>query len=806
MKQTQKGTMEAIPLQKIAPIETDAACGLTAEQVRLRAENGYRNDPVEPPIKTTKQIIRDNVLTYFNILFFILAACVALVQSWNNMMFLGVVVINTAIGIFQELRSRKVLDELSILAAPHCQVVRDGETAEISTGELVRDDIVIFSAGNQICADGVVAAGSCRVNEALLTGEADEITKTVGDPLLSGSYVVSGTCRARLTAVGEQSFAAGLTMEAKRSKAIGKTGMMRDLSILVKWIGLAIIPLGILMFCKEYLQLERDIATAVTSTVASLVGMIPEGLYLLTTLALMAGMVRLAQRKTLIHDMDCIETLARVDVLCVDKTGTITEDTMCVSGVDLLAPEQYGDSEIAEVLAEYVASMEADNETMIALKAAWPDASHQVVTERLPFSSERKYSGVTFETGESWLLGAPDILLGNRWETIRRLVEKRSAGGNRVLLLAALDGIVGERNDLTKCTPVALILLDNQIRKKAEDTFRFFREQNVTVKVISGDHPGTAANAAARAGIPNAERWIDARMLKTKQDVQRAAETYTVFGRVTPEQKRELVRAMQAEGHTVAMTGDGVNDVLALKEADCSVAMASGSEVACRVSQVVLLNSDFSSMPQVVMEGRRVINNIERSASLYLIKNIFSFCLALITLFFALPYPFSPTQLSLVSALTIGVPSFVLAMEPNSKRIQGRFLPNAIYHAIPAAIADVLMIVTVILFYLAFDLTEGALSTICTCIMGTIGLLAVHRLCKPYTVIRKVLMTSMIVCFMGSVLFLGDLFTLSDLLPSDLLVLVVVALLAKPVLDEVWLLQDQLRGFLCRQKNKKRTS
>ena len=781
------------PKRQIPALETDPTRGLTVDQVRLRVECGATNAPVEPPTKTTKQIILTNVFTYFNILFFLLAACVAYVRSWQNMMFLGVVFVNTLLGIYQELRAKKTLDGLSILTAPKSRAIRNGRTVLLETSALVRDDIVLFAAGDQICADAVVAEGGCTVNEALVTGEADEIRKEPGDTLLSGSYVVNGECRARLTAVGADSFVAGLTQEAKRSKAVGKTGIMRDLSRLVKWIGFAILPLGVLMFCKEHLWLDRELAISVTSTVGSIIGMIPEGLYLLTSLALMTGVVRLAKRRTLVHDMGCIETLARVDTLCVDKTGTITESGMTAEGLVPLCPERYPEEKAAALLADYAAAMRADNETMAALQRAYPGGRERTACAALPFSSARKYGGVSFGGGETYLLGAPEILLAQDAEGNAEILERAgsyAAAGNRVLLLGVYGGSLADGRLSAPVEPVALVLLANRIRPEAPATFAYFRDQGVRVKVISGDNPQTAASAATRAGIPNADQWVDARTLDTPAALREAAECCTVFGRVTPERKRELVEAMKQAGHTVAMTGDGVNDVLALKTADCSIAMASGSDVACQVSQVVLLDSDFSAMPSVVQEGRRVINNIERSASLYLVKNIFSFCLALITLFFALPYPFSPTQISLVSALTIGIPSFVLAMEPNHRRIEGKFLPNVIYRAVPAAFADVVMVVTVILFYLSFDLTEGALSTICTCIMGVVGLLMVNKTCQPYTPVRRALIVLMCVGFLGSVLFLGDLFTLSDLSKPDLLVLVVVALLGKPVFDEFSLLLD----------------
>lgn len=795
--------VEAITYHAPPACTPDPNLGLDAGQVNERVRGGCANTPVNPPSKSVGQIVCSNVLTYFNLIFFILAAFIIAVGSWRNLTFMGIVLANIAIGIIQELRSKKMLDKLNIISAPKATVIREGRQLTIDTAETVRDDIVVFSTGNQIYADAVVVSGSCQVNEALITGEADEVPKDVGDELLSGSFVVSGSCRARLTAVGADSFVSRLTLEAKKAKKPQMSEMMQSLTRLVKWIGFIVIPFGVILAIKEIVWLDRDVTTGVTSTVAALIGMIPEGLYLLTSLALVAGVMRLAKQKTLAHDMECIETLARVDTLCVDKTGTITENKMAVEGVVPLCEEQVDEPAIRALMTDYGNASPDDNDTMAALRQYFTGDTRRQALATLPFTSAKKYGGVSFDRGEAYLLGAPEILLKERYADYEAQIGAYASKGCRVLLLAHYSGEVTDETLDGDLLPLALVLLSNKIRDEAPDTFRYFREQGVTVKVISGDNPATVAEVARRAEIPNAEKFIDARTLRTESALNRAAEEYTVFGRVTPEQKRKLVRAMKAAGHTVAMTGDGVNDVLALKAADCSVAMASGSDVACQVSHIVLLNSDFSAMPSVVQEGRRVINNIERSASLYLVKNIFSFFLAFITLFAALPYPFTPAQLSLVSTLTIGLPSFVLAMEPNKNRVQGHFLQNVIFRALPAAAANLFLIVGVLLFYLAFGLSESSLSTICTVLMGVVGVLMVHKTSKPYNGLRLAMMFVISIAFILAFFFVKDFFELAVLSWPDVLILVVFALLANPVMNTVsgWL--DALRELFRKRKAQK---
>ena len=760
----------------------DPQQGLTSAQVRERADAGWTNAPVDPPGKTVKQIVLSNIFTYFNMLFFLLALCVIAVQQWLNLTFMGVIIVNTAIGIIQEIRSKKTLDKLSILASPKAVAVRDGRRVTVDTAQLVRDDIVVFAAGNQIYADAVVAQDSCYVNEALITGESDEIKKNPGDKLLSGSFVVSGMCRAQLTDVGADSYVSRLTQEAKRAKKPQQSEMMRSLQNLVKWIGILVIPLGVVMFVKEYVWLGRAVPIAVTSTVGSIIGMIPEGLYLLTSLALVAGVVRLAQRKTLVHELGCIETLARVDTLCVDKTGTVTENKMIVEDVCPLCDDRFTLEDIRMIMADYVYAMQADNDTMAALRRYFTGEKTQDATATLPFSSAKKYGGVSFHTEETYLLGAPDVLLAGRENPYQEQIEGYSAKGCRVLLLGMYDGALTDETLSAGFLPIALILLSNKIRAEAPETFGYFASQGVAVKVISGDNARTVSEVAKRAGIENADRFVDARTLTTEEAIRDAAGKYTVFGRVTPAQKRSLVQALKADGHTVAMTGDGVNDVLALKEADCSIAMASGSDVACQVSHIVLLDSNFASMPSVVAEGRRVINNIQRAASLFLVKNIFSFALTLLLLFIDMPYPLLPIQLSLISTFTIGIPSFFLALEPNYARVEGKFMRNVIRRAMPGGLTNLTIVLLAGFFTSTFGLSNEQLNTICVWVMSAVGLVTLYHVSVPFTRLRLAVLAAMTAAMLFSLLVIPAFFDLPALNASSALILVTLLLACPTVM------------------------
>ena len=788
-------TAEGVTLNKFLPrLETTAERGLTSLQAKDRLENGYGNVNSDSPAKTVGQIFKDNIFTYFNLIFAVLAVCVISVGAYNNLTFMPVVFANAAIGIIQELRSKRALGKITLVTAPAATVIRDGERQQVSSEDTVVDDIVIFSAGKQIFADAVILSGECQVNEALVTGEADEITKSSGDYLLSGSFVVSGECYARLDKVGRDSFVSQLSLEAGKTATKKRTGMMVSLKRLVQFIGIVIIPFGLILYIQQTRFLERPVTESVLSTVAALIGMIPEGLYLLVSIALTVGVLRLARRKTLVHELGCIETLARVDVLCVDKTGTITESAMDVQEVVPLCEDRFNRDDLDALLTDYVGSMSGDNETMLSLKAFFRNSPQRIARKTIAFSSAKKYSGASFSQDETFLLGAPDMILRHGYDAEKSVIENYSRQGFRVLLFALYDGSLEDSALSADVMPLCIILLSNRIRPEAPATFRFFAAQNVTIKVISGDNPITVSRVACDAGIIDAEKYVDATTLTTERKIKRAVEEFTVFGRVTPDQKRKLIRALKAAKHTVAMTGDGVNDVLALKDADCSIAMASGSDIACQVSQIVLLDSNFASMPYVVMEGRRVINNIERSASLYLVKNIFSFIFALITMVFTLAYPIMPTQLTLFNVLLIGIPSFVLALEPNRSLVRGKFLINVITSAIPAAFTNVLAVLAVVLLSNSLGIPTNEMSTMATVVISFVGFMMLFKLCTPFNSLRIALISTMAVAFILGCIIAPGFFELARLTSRSVWIMIGVCTAAIPVMLLFSIVMNSFKG------------
>ncbi|MDR2665185.1 MAG: HAD-IC family P-type ATPase [Oscillospiraceae bacterium] len=773
---------QAIRLHKVLQrAQVGAETGLTHGQVAERLENGYANVSPAPPDKTAARIVCDNVFTYFNLIFIVLSLCVIAVGAYNNLTFMPVVLINCAIGIIQELRAKRTLAAMTFVEAPQAEVVRDGQLVRVPHTQTVLDDVAVFRAGNQIYADAVVLAGECQVNEALVTGEADEITKIPGDKLLSGSYLVSGECRARLDKVGRDSFVSQLTIEARKNTREKRSGMMHSLSRLVQVIGFIVIPFGAIMYYQQTVVLGRGVQEGVLSAVAALIGMIPEGLYLLVSVALAVSIMRLAKKRTLVHEMRCIETLARVDVLCVDKTGTITENAMTAAGVELLREDRFNRADIDMIMADYMGSMNADNETMAALRAFFTGRPRRRAARTVPFSSALKYAGASFGDGEAYLLGAPEKILLQDYDNYSERIESLSSAGYRVLLLALYDGDIAQKGINAPVMPLALILLTNNIRPQAPKAFKFFADQGVEIKVISGDNPMTVSRIAQEAGIRGAHRCVDASGLNTERKIKRAVEEYTVFGRVTPEQKRKLVRALKGLGRTVAMTGDGVNDVLAMKESDCGVAMASGSDVACHVAHLVLKDSNFAAMPSVVMEGRRVINNIERSASLFLAKNIFSFTLAALALTFTLTYPINPAQLSLFNMMFIGIPSFVLALEPNVNIVRGRFLVNVIIKAMPAGLTSVLAVLAAMKAGEMFGIA-GEVSTMATTLLAFVGMMMLFVISRPLNPLRRALMIAMGVGFAAGGLLLHDLFELAAFTLKGAAATAAIAALAAPVM------------------------
>ena len=781
----------------------DISSGLSQEQVQERIDGGWTNKIVTAESKTVGQIVKSNLLTYFNLIFAILAIMVIAAGSFRSLTFLPVVIANLFIGILQEIRAKKTLDQLTMLNAPKAEVVRNGQISEIPAEELVLDDIVIFRAGDQICADAIVLDGSVLVNEALLTGESDELRKELGDFLMSGSFVVSGECYARLERVGADSYISELTLEAKAQDQKKHSEMLRVLDRLVGIVGILIVPIGVFLFVQQYMFSGASFQSSILSMVAAVVGMIPEGLYLLASVALVVSVIRLASQKVLVHDMKCIEALARVDVLCVDKTGTITENEMQVSSV--IPMEGFDPTQgvgLKAQISTLIAAMPEGNLTMQALKRYFKTPLKKNAEAVFPFSSTYKYCAAVFPDG-AYVLGAPEFVLRGDYEKYRPLMESYSADGFRTVLFGRYEGTPDGQALTESVIPMGLILLTNPIRRDAPETFRYFAQQGVTIKVISGDNPLTVSQIAAEAGITGAENYVDASTLETEEALRAAAEQYTVFGRVTPEQKRLLVRALQSAGHTVGMTGDGVNDVLALKEADCSVAMASGCDAAAQVSQLVLLESDFSAMPSVVAEGRRVVNNIQRSASLFLVKNIFSFLMAVFSACFMLNYPLEPAQISLISMFTIGIPGFFLALQPNTEAIHGRFLSNVLIKALPAGLTDFLVVGALVIFGRVFGVNEADISTACTMLLAIVGFMILYHISKPLNLLRWIVWIGSGVGLLVCSIYLGDIFGITHMSMECVMLFVVFAIVTEPVLRYSTMFIERIGAVVASRRRKR---
>ena len=765
--------------------------GLTSQEVSERIQNHQVNEPVDPGTKTNKDIIKGNLLTYFNMIFLILAVLVCVAGSFRSLTFLPVVIGNALIGIIQEIRARDTLAKMKLINAPHTKVIRDGKKKKIMSEQLVVDDLAIFTAGDQIPADAVITSGSVKVNESLLTGESDEIEKGKNGRLLSGSFIVSGECRAVIEKVGKDSYISRLTLEAKSEKKQELSEMIRSINNLIKWVGIVIIPIGIILFYQGYFVNKESFSESIVSMVAAVIGMIPEGLYLLTTIALAVSTMRLAKQSVLLHDMKSIETLARVDVLCVDKTGTITENTMSVSDIisasdmaaDLVteAAKELSDKGWTETLAQFCMAMTADNITMKALKAFFKDKSD--VKMRKPdsitsFSSEVKYCGATYKE-EAYILGAPDAVLGDAYDNYSDKLSELQSKGYRILAFGSYDGVADGKPLTGKFTPMGFITLTNPIRKQAKKTFQYFDNQGVSVMVISGDNPETASEVAAKAGIRNAEKYIDARKLKNTADIDMAVRKYTVFGRVTPKQKKQIVNSLKKQGHTVAMTGDGVNDILALRDADCSVAFSSGSDAAAQAAQVVLLDSDFAHMPSVVMEGRRVVNNVQRSASLFLVKNIFSLLMSLFAAVLMVTYPLEPSQISLISMFNIGIPAFFLAMESNGNRIEGKFLKNVFLKALPAGLTDALAIAALVVCGKVFGLPSEDIATAATMLLAIVGFMILFKISVPLNKYRGTVLVCNMIAFVLCAVVLNELFAIKSMSRICVLLFVVFSFAAE---------------------------
>lgn len=834
--------------------------GLTDEQVNERIAEGKVNADENPNTRTYKQIVRENTLTFFNFLNLVLLVLVLMVRSYKNAFFVCIIVINTLIGIAQEIRAKKTIDKLAILTARKSVVIREGQKWTVPTEELVLDDVVCLRTGDQVPADAKVLEGSVEVNESLLTGESDNLPKNVGDELFSGSFVTSGEANCQIIHVGKDNYAAQITSEAKEFKR-HNSELKNSLNAILKVISIIIVPLGALLFYKQYYIVGDTFKDSVVSMVAGVLGMIPEGLVLLTSVALTLGALILANKKTLVQELYCIETLARVDTLCLDKTGTITEGTMCVERVesyesagvmtalnsDETEMEAYEEpaentdtessglqaaesesgqndlevqeaavcekenetsaspedpafmDEVNEIMGNMMCVLKDQNATIDALRKRFPAKQDMTLEHVIPFSSDRKYSGAVFEEKGTYLMGAAQFLFPEDNQELTERCQRYAEEGLRVLVLAHSPQMA-EGTELPEgLFPLALMLLTDVIRPEAPDTLAFFDSQEVDLKVISGDDPVTVSAIAKRARLRNADRYVDATTLTSDEMIQDAVAEYSVFGRVTPQQKKAMVQALQSQGHTVAMTGDGVNDVLALKEADCSIAMAQGSDAAKNIANVVLLDSNFASMPHIVNQGRRVVNNIRTAASMFLIKTMFSVMLSLLTIFFGNTYPFEPIQMSLISACAVGIPTFLLAQENNYEKIDHTFLRHVFINAFPAAITITSCVFAVMLVCQNVYHSTAMLNTACVLVTGWNYMAALKTVYAPLNTYRKTIIYGMQFIFFAAAVIFQKLLSLGSL-DFGMIILVFILMTFAPVLIDV--ITVWLKGVYARSLDK----
>ena len=829
--------------------------GLTNEEVQERIAQGQVNNNENPNTRTYKQIILENTLTFFNFLNLVLLVLVLLVGSYKNSMFVGIIFINTVIGIIQEIRAKKTIDKLAILTESKTVVLREGKKWKISTEKLVVDDLIFLKAGEQVPADAKILEGSLEVNESLLTGEADNLPKNTGDELFSGSFVTAGQACCQIIHVGSDNYASRITSEAKEFKR-HNSELRNSLNAILKVISIIIVPLGAMLFYKQYYFVGDNIRDSVVNMVAAVLGMIPEGLVLLTSVALTLGALKLAQKKTLVQELYCIETLARVDTLCLDKTGTITEGTMGVEAVEsyppvydeisgeaagnktesgeskndrtessdlvevsaaseisavsaaeaiakedgssILSPREESEAgtetysqedpekirEIEHIMGNLLSVLKDQNATADALRARFKVSQDMELDHVIPFSSDRKYSGAAFKDTGTYLMGAVQFLFPEGNPELAEYCSGFAKEGLRVLVVAHSENVNEGTEIPAGLEPIGLLLLTDVIRQEAPDTLAYFESQGVDLKVISGDDPVTVSAIARRAGLKNAEQYVDATTITTQEQMDEAVATYSVFGRVTPQQKQAMVKSLQAQKHTVAMTGDGVNDVLALKEADCSIAMAEGSDAAKNIANVVLLDSNFAAMPEIVNQGRRVVNNIRTAASMFLIKTIFSVLLSLITIFFGDAYPFEPIQMSLISACAVGIPTFLLAQENNYEKIDHTFLRHVFMNAFPAAVTITGCVFSVILVCQNVYHSNAMLNTACVLVTGWNYMAALKTVYAPLNTYRKVIIYSMQVIFFGAAVVLQNLLTLGSL-EFGMIILVFLLMTFSPILIDV---------------------
>lgn len=750
--------------------------GLTAAQVQERTEQGKVNFQDNKGSKSVKQIVRDNVFTFFNLINIILAVLIIMVGSFRNLFFMGVVLSNTAIGIIQEIRAKRVLDKLALITAAKVRVRRDGQEEHVEVDQVVLDDMMILASGNQITADAIVREGSLEVNESLISGESEVILKHPGDSVLSGSFVVSGRASVQVVHVGEENFAHKILSEAKTMKKY-RTGLQRALDTILKVVSVLIVPLGVGLFATQFYVNHSTFQDSIVNMVAAVLGMIPEGLMLLTSIALAVSVINLAKYKTLVHEMFCIETLARVDVLCLDKTGTLTEGRMKVESVIPLE-----EAPVDEILSNLAGSLEDDNATFQAVKEHFPAKKQYRPRTLIPFSSARKYSGAAFEDKGTYLMGAFEFMFPEgAFPEVKEQIDRHTAAGIRVLTLAYTEEMAEEKQLPGGLKPLAIILISDVIRKEAKETLQFFDQQGVDLMVISGDNPATVSHIAEEAGFKNASAYVDASTLKTAEQLKTAVEKYKIFGRVTPVQKKQIVLALQANKHTVAMTGDGVNDVPALKAADVSIAMASGSEAAQNTANLVLLDSNFSAMPHVVNEGRRVINNIQSAASLFLVKTIFSFLLTIMTLATGTEYPFVPIQLSLISVFAVGIPNFFLTLEPNYRIVEPNFLSNVFRNALQGAMTIVLQVVIISIAGSWLGVDENIRSTMCVLTTSVTSIMMIKEVFPLTTLFRRLIYCAMYIGMMLGLLIAGEKLLYMETISFNAMMIVLMLVVSTPI-------------------------
>ncbi|MBQ3158407.1 MAG: HAD-IC family P-type ATPase [Clostridia bacterium] len=778
---------------RVRRIKTDFNTGLSSEQVQERVEKEQTNFTPNESVKTYKKIFFENTVTFFNILCLAIAISLICVGKWSNCLFMVIIIINTSIGIIQEIKAKKTIEKLSLLTAPAVKVIRDSMEQTITMNDVVLDDILVLSNGKQIVADSIVVDGTIEVNESMLTGESLPIKKKVGDTIYAGSFVVSGNCKARVEKVGKNNYVQQLAAKAKQYKK-PRSELFTSLQLIIKVIGIIIIPIAILMYLNNYAS-TKNIVDTITQTAGSIIGMIPAGMFLLCSVALTVSVIKLARRKALVQDLYCVEMLARVNVLCLDKTGTITDGTMKVFNCLQLNNTQYT---LKRIMGSMLSALGDNNQTSQALINYFGYNKELKPVSTVPFSSSRKLSAVTFENAGTYIMGAPEFVLPNCEDAkLNNMVEQYAKDGYRVLLLAHSSANIVKDNPPSNRTPIALLILEDKIRDDAVATIEWFKNNGVKVKIISGDNPLTVAEIAKRVGVDNTESFINLEGLNEKQVIA-AANKYMVFGRVTPEQKATLIKAIKSNGNTVAMTGDGVNDILALKEADCSIAMASGSEAVRSVSHMVLLNSDFGSMPETVLEGRRVINNVQKSSALFFMKTIFTIVFSIICLILRKTYPLTTTQMLLLESFVIGIPSFFLAFLPNDKPINGKFIYNLIRNALPGAITLILNICAVYLFIYLTEGTIGSsvtdtLSTMSTIVLTFTGLGLLIRLCKPWSALTTTLFITMFLCCLFGIIFFPTFFGLTFITLTQKLFIVILAILAPTIINVIYKLFEKIK-------------